>query len=76
MITITIQQTDNIDNDFEILDQVINTLDVFSGNDEVRLKIKDQFYEITLLQLPQKVEADNADMLELLFGIEGIEVEL
>ena len=76
MITITIQQTDNIDKDFETLDQIINTLDVFSGNDEVRLKIKDQFYEITLLQLPQKVEADNADMLELLFGIEGIEVEL
>ena len=76
MITITINQTDNIDNDLNKLDQITNVLDVFPGNDEVKLKIIDQWYEITLMKMKQRVDAENADMLELLFGIEGIEVEL
>ena len=73
---ITIQQTDDIDKDLDTLGTVLNTLECFPGNEELRLKIVDQWYEITLLALPQKVDSENVDLIELLFGIENIGVEL
>ena len=73
---ITIVQTDNIDSDLETLDTVLCTLECFPGNEEVRLKIVDQWYEITLLKLPQKVDAESVDLIELLFSIDNIEIEL
>ena len=76
MLNITITQTDDMDKDLEALDSIVTTLECFPGNKEVRLKIVDQWYEITLLRLNMKVDSDNMDMVELLLAIDNVEVGL
>ena len=74
MLTITITETQDVDNDLEKLNSLKTIFECFSGDDEVHLKI-DQTHRIVTFRLPQKINV-NLDMLELLYSIDNIEVEI
>lgn len=77
MLIISIPTTYNTANDLKKLDQIITILDCYPGDEEVRIKLMQQT-ETGLARvfcMPQQVDND-VDMLELLYGIDDIDVEI